>query len=155
YAALNSQAANPEADKITDTPKISGKRPEIVRTEDVPKEKAAPLQPAPRPPEKAQEAQEPQEELKPKATYKPGDLALAKPDPKPQNETAQGDAAQARPARPRTLAEAKARMQDSRLVGEKMKQDGGVRPRRMESTLDAQGSLFGAYDSAIVYAVQK
>jgi outer membrane biosynthesis protein TonB len=122
--------------------------------------------PAPPPAEKPQEAQEPQEarqareETKPKATYTPGDLAMAKPDPKPQKENAQGDVTEpqpaqpARPPRPRTVAEAKARMQDNRLVGEKMKQDGGVRNRRMETSLDVQGSLFGAYDLAVVLAVQ-
>jgi hypothetical protein len=154
YSALSSRAANPEADKVTDTPKISGKRPEIVRTEDVPMAKTFPLQPA-APPQKTQEAQEPQEELKPKATIKRGDLALAKPDPNPnrQNDT-QGDATQVRPPRPRTLAEAKARMQNNRLVGEKMKQEGGVKLRAVESSLDVRGTLFGAYDAAIVAAVQ-
>jgi hypothetical protein len=168
YSALNSQAANPDSDKETDTPKITGKRPEIVRTQDVPREQPLPLQPAaapaPRPVEKPQESQEPQErqeakqELKPKATYTPGDLASAKPDLKPQNEQAPGDASEAqptRPARPRTLAEAKARMQTDRLIGEKMKQEGGVKNRRMESSLDAQGTLFGAYDLAVVLAVQR
>ena len=47
YSDRNSLAANPEAAKITDMPKIDGKRPEVVRTVDVPREKFVPLQPAP------------------------------------------------------------------------------------------------------------
>ena len=49
YSDKNSLAANPEADKITETPKIDGKQTEVPKTEDVPREKFTPLQPvAPR-----------------------------------------------------------------------------------------------------------
>ena len=49
YSDKNSQAANPDADKETDIPKITGKQTQIVKTEDVPRTKAFPLQPAPVP----------------------------------------------------------------------------------------------------------
>ena len=41
YSSKNSRAANPEPDKITETPKIDGKRPEVVKTEDTAREKAS------------------------------------------------------------------------------------------------------------------
>src|ERR1035437_2323902 len=46
YSDKNSRAANPEPDKITETPKIDGKQTEVVKTEEVPREKFAPLQPS-------------------------------------------------------------------------------------------------------------
>lgn len=49
YSDRNSLAANPDATKITDIPKIDGKQTEIVRTEDVPRERPVALQPAPLP----------------------------------------------------------------------------------------------------------
>lgn len=54
-------------------------------------------------------------------------------------------------ARPRTITEAKARQ--SLLAGEKMKQDGGV-PRKGPVALDVKGMPFGAYDEALIMAVQ-
>ncbi|HEY5913870.1 MAG TPA: hypothetical protein VJA21_25050, partial [Verrucomicrobiae bacterium] len=58
YSDKNSKAANPEAEKETNIPKISGKQEQVVKTEDVPKEKPAekfvPLQPS-KPPEVAKE----------------------------------------------------------------------------------------------------
>src|SRR5207247_2133428 len=75
--------ANPEPDKETEIPKIDGKRPELVKTEDVPKENFVPLQPTPPP---LPQSKEPQEEVKSATTYKPGDLTMAKPDPNPQKD---------------------------------------------------------------------
>ena len=46
YSDKNSRAANPDADKITEIPKIDGKHPEIVKTEDIERPKFTPLQPA-------------------------------------------------------------------------------------------------------------
>ncbi len=54
-------------------------------------------------------------------------------------------------ARPRTITEAKARQ--SLLAGDKMKQDGGV-PRKGPVSLDVKGVPFGAYDEALIMAVQ-
>src|SRR5580765_5614087 len=51
YSDKNSKAANPEPDANTDAPKIEGKQTQVVKTEDVPRTKMFPLQPAvPAPP---------------------------------------------------------------------------------------------------------
>jgi hypothetical protein len=147
YSDKNSRAANPQADKITEIPKIDGKQTEVVKTETVPREKFTPLQPS-RPVQKPQEAQP---EVKPKPAYTPGDLTLAKPSPTPRKED--GDANEAKPPRPRTIKEALARQQDSRLPGEKMKQDGGVRHRAIDPGFDVKQTPFGDYDRALIDAI--
>ncbi len=79
------------------------------------------------------------------------------PDPEPQPQTAQtpptetGKESPAPRARPRTITEAKARQ--SLLAGEKMKQEGGVN-RKGPVSLDVKGVPFGAYDEALIMAVQ-
>jgi outer membrane biosynthesis protein TonB len=149
YSDKNSRAANPEPDKITEIPKIDGKQTEVVKTETIPHEKFTPLQPS-RP---AQQPQEPQPEIKPKPAYTPGDLTLAKPSPTPR--TTEGDASEAKPPRPRTIREALAQQQDSRLPGEKMKQEGGVQRRHEQFSLDTKATPFGAYDAALVDAISQ
>jgi hypothetical protein len=152
YSNQNSKAANKESDQDTNTPKIDGQRPELVKTEDVPREKFTPLQPTPppAPPVPAPKVKEPQEEAKPAPTYKPGDLTLAKPDPEPPKK-AEGEA---KHQRPKTVQEAKARLQQlNQLPGRKMKEDGGVRRLAIDS-LDAKASPFGDYDWGLVQAIQ-
>jgi outer membrane biosynthesis protein TonB len=145
YSDKNSKAANPEPDANTEVPKIEGKQTQVVKTEDVPRTKAFPLQPAlPAPP-----TPQPEPEAKPKATYAPGDLAMAKSDKTEQKN--EGDAPL---PKPRTVAEAKARLQNNQLAGEKMKQEGGVKDRHVTSSLDVMSTPFGAYDAAIIAAVQ-
>ena len=149
YSDKNSRAANPEADKITEVPKIDGTQTEVAKTEDVPREKFTPLQPSP----PAQPAQEAPPEIKPKPAYTPGDLTMAKPSPTPR--TADGDANEAKPARPRTIRQALAQLQNSRPPGEKMKQEGGVRRRHEIASLDTKATPFGAYDAALVDAISQ
>jgi outer membrane biosynthesis protein TonB len=149
YSDKNSRAANPEAEKATEIPKIAGTQTEVPKTEDVPREKFTPLQPA-RP---AQPAQEAQPEIKPKPAYTPGDLTMAKPSPMPR--PTEGEAQEAKPERPRTIKEALARLQDSRLPGQKMKQEGGVSRRQELASLDTKATPFGAYDAALVEAVSQ
>ena len=149
YSDKNSRAANPEADKITEVPRITGRQDQVPRTEDIPREKFAPLQPS-RPVEPPQEAQV---EAKPKPAYTPGDLTLAKPSPTPRKED--GDANEAKPARPRTIREALAQLQDNRLPGEKMRQDGGVSRHNRVASLDTKATPFGAYDAALVEAISQ
>jgi outer membrane biosynthesis protein TonB len=146
YSDKNSRAANPEPDKLTNIPKISGKQPDVPKTEDVPREKFTPLQPA-RPVQPAQEAQE---ELKPKPAQPPGDLVMAKPEPKPRPDNGQDTE-----ARPRTLKEALARQQNNQIPGEKMKQEGGVQRRHEMASLDTKATPFGAYDAALVEAISQ
>jgi hypothetical protein len=146
YSDKNSRAANPEPDKNTAIPKISGKQIEVPKTEDVPREKFTPLQPA-RPVQPAQEAQP---ELKPKPAQPPGDLVMAKPEPKPRLDDGQDTQ-----SRPRTLKEALARQQNNQLPGEKMKQDGGVQRRHEMASLDTKATPFGAYDAELVRAISQ
>ncbi len=147
YAAQSTRASNPDP-SVTDVPKISGTQERITRTEDTPLSKAQPLQPAP-PTPKPQPAEP---EAKPKPTLRPGDLTMAKPDDEPRK--TEGDAPK---PKPKTVAEAKARLGQQRLAtaSERSKQDGGVRERNIASSLDAIGSPFGAYDAVIVAAIQE
>jgi outer membrane biosynthesis protein TonB len=172
YSDKNSRAANPTADKITETPKIDGKHPELVKTEDVARPKFTPLQPSP-PPEPPKETQPPpppqppkerkppppeppkeaQAEAKPKPAYTPGDLTLAKPSPTPS--PTEGDANEVKHERPRTVNQALAQLQQSQLPGEKMQQDGGVTRHHELASLDTKATPFGAYDSALVRAISQ
>ncbi len=67
YSDKNALAANPDADKITDKPKIDGKHPELVKTEDIERPKFTPLKPSPppEPPKETQPPPEPPKETKP------------------------------------------------------------------------------------------
>jgi hypothetical protein len=146
YSNKSSVAANPKPSD-SDVPKIDGKQTEMVKTEDVPRQKAFPLNPTPPPQEKAKEEQP---ETKPKPTFTQGDLALAKPEEMERKNDGQADE-----VRPRTIKEAMARLPTgSQLPGQKMKQKGGV-AHRGNVTLDVQGSPFGDYDARLIYAVQK
>ncbi|HWX18939.1 MAG TPA: hypothetical protein VN578_03430 [Candidatus Binatia bacterium] len=146
YSDKNSRAANPDADKETDIPKITGTQQEMAKTENVPRPKFSPLQPtAP-----ADQAPKEQEEMKAKPALEPGDLTLTKPDPTPKK-----DEGEAPHARPRTIQEARARMPDEHLAGQKMKQEGGVRHRLELASLDAKATAFGAYDYSLIEAIQQ
>lgn len=149
YSDKNAHAANPDADKITDVPRITGRQTQVPRTEDIPRPKFVPLQPAPA----AQTPQEAQPEVRPKPADTPGDLVLAKPSPTPR--LTDGDAATAQPARPRTLREARARLAEPRAAGEMMKQEGGVSRRHAIASLDTRATPFGAYDAALVAAISQ
>lgn len=155
YSAQNSRAANPKADKETNVPKIDGTRTEVVRTETVRPSVAKLLQPAapPKAPEPlVQRALEPAAPALPKPTLAPGDLTMVKPA-----EATRQTTGQAEHERPRTIKEALARLNPSEytgLTGEKMKQDGGVKRVDLRSSLDVRATPFGAYDAAIVAAVQ-
>jgi hypothetical protein len=148
YSDKNSVAANPKPDDA-EVPKIDGKQTDMVKTEDVPRTKAFPLNPTPAnpPPVEIDKDEHPEAKLKP--TYTPGDLALAKPADKDRKDDGQSDQ-----VRPRTLKEARAQLPaGSQLPGPKMKQKGGV-PHRGNVSLDVQGSPFGDYDARLIYAVQ-
>lgn len=150
YSDKNSRAANPDANKDTDTPRITGTQKEVVKTEDVPREKNVPLQPAP-PPPLVPAAKVAQEEAKPKPAYTPGDLTMAKPEPALRTDTGQ----ETHP-RPRTIQEALAQRQAAhRLPSEKMNQEGGVRRHLEISSLDARATPFGIYDAALVAAISQ
>ena len=149
YSSMNSEAANPDVDKESDLPKITGEQRHVIKTEDAPRNKPVPLQPAPAPPPAPQEP-ETKEEPKPKPAEPKGDLAMAKPEPKPieQKEPAKPH------TKPRTVREALARLPDNVLAGQKMKQEGGVRRKLQTSLFDTQASPLGAYDRALIDAIQ-
>ena len=145
YSDKNSVAANPDADKITNVPKLDGKQEEMVKTEDVPREKFVPLQPA-RP--ATPKANEPQPQQQAKSSQLPGDMTMAKPDLVPKKGEGQDEH-----TRPRTLREALARQPEKRLPGQKMKQEGGVRPRLEIASFDTKATPVGTYDAALVDAI--
>jgi outer membrane biosynthesis protein TonB len=149
YADVNTRAAQPDPAEDTGTPKISGQQERETRTEDTKLSRALPLQPAP---PKAAPAERDEPEEKPKPAIAPGSLTMAKPQDSPRNADGQAE----RP-KPRTVAEAKARLAQQRTTtaGEKSRQDGAVRQRNIVTTLDALGTQFGAYDAAIVAAIQE
>jgi hypothetical protein len=145
YSNKNSRAANEQADQETATPKIEGKRPDLAKTEDVPREKFTPLQPVPPVPK----AKEPQEEAKAVTTYKPGDLTMTKPDLNPKK-----DEGREKQSRPKTVQEAKARLQENQLAGQKMKLEGGV-SLHSKNSVDAKATPFGEYDYFLVMAISQ
>jgi outer membrane biosynthesis protein TonB len=147
YSSLNSQAANPDIDKESNLPKITGEQKHVPKTEDVARNKPVPLQPAP---PLAPPAKEAQEEERPKAAQPPGDLAMAKPDHNPPKD--QGEAPH---ERPRTIREALARQQNNQLVGQKMKQEGGVQRRLDTSLFDTAATPYGAYDRYLIDAISQ
>jgi outer membrane biosynthesis protein TonB len=157
YSSANTLAANPDVDKDSNLPKINGEQVHEIKTEDVPRNKPVPLQPAPavaQPAEKPQEEDKPKPTQPPKPAQPPGDLAMARPDPKPQPKP-ETETVEKPHVRPRTIQEALARLpQDSRIVGQKMKQEGGVNRRLQTSLFDAQASPLGRYDSYLIDAIK-
>jgi len=148
YSNKNAVAANPEANRDADMPKITGTQKQVIKTETAPREKYVPLQPSPPPAPKAAQAQE---EAKPKPAQPPGDLAMAKPEPTLRKD--EGSEAQ---ARPRTLEEARARQQQKNpVLGEKMNMDGGVTRHRQFASLDTKETPFGDYDAELVEAISQ
>jgi hypothetical protein len=150
YSDKNSKAANPEADKETDVPKINGTQEHVVKTVDTPRVEYKPLQPVlPALPAKQELEEIKAAPVKPQAQT-PGDLAMAKPP-----EIARSDTGQAQKPRPRQgVREALARQNPASMIpGAKMKQDGGVRTRLELSSVDARATPGGAYDAALIAAV--
>ena len=134
YSDKNSRAANPEADRDTGAPKLNGKQTDVPKAEDVPRQDFNKLQPAPRP----------QAESQPEVALNAGDLVMGRSQDLRPQET----------PRPRTLNQARA-LQPDRFPGPQMKQEGGVRRRAFMASLDVKATSFGAYDAAVVEAVQQ
>jgi outer membrane biosynthesis protein TonB len=133
YSTANSQAANPDAEVDTGVPKIDGSQDKVMRTVENLRPQVEPLQPAPAPPEPAPEPAP--------APAQPGDLAFVRPDP-------------SEPPRKRPTRVSQVRPEGSMLAGQRMRQDGGVQ-RRGRVSLDAKATPFGAYDAAIIAAIQQ
>ena len=145
YSSQNSHAANPDMSKETDKPKLNGKQTDAPKAEEVPRMDFSKLQPTP--PAQQAEPQKPQQP-QPQLAINTGDLTLGKPQKSQQPPQEQQQ------PRPRTINEALAR-QASKLPAVQMRQDGGVQNRRLTASFDAIGTPFGAYDEAIVEAIQQ
>jgi outer membrane biosynthesis protein TonB len=154
YSDKNSIAANPDADKESDTPKITGTQTDVPKTQDVPRNKEfTTLQPSP---PQVQQAPQEQEEQKPKPTELPGDLTMAKPGPTAKREEQPPKVDRPAPTpKPRTVKEALARKNLQDIPGQKSKQEGGVKRRLELSSFDAKATPFGAYDAAMVEAISQ
>src|SRR6266516_637438 len=141
YSKFNSLAANPDVSIDSEKPKLDGTQDKVPKVEDAlrptPPQPLTPMKPEPQPPKTEPES---------KPDQPPGDLALAKPpDKKPKEEE--------KPPRPRTLAEV--RPTESLILGKKMKEEGGAKRHGKISAFDAQGTTIGAYDWALIAAVQQ
>lgn len=181
YSSRNSTAANPDPVKETEVPKIDGKQTRMTKTLEMARLQPAPVpkpKPVPDTPQPAPEIPKPLQptvaeakpEVKPQPAVakeevtpgpKPGesDIAMVQPKPAGAPLAAQPSAPVTPPAspeprvRPRTIAAALA--QKGMLAGEKSKQEGGVKRRAMMSSLDVKATPFGAYDAAIIAAIQQ
>lgn len=183
YSTANTLAGNPTPPKAgARDPFIDGWRENVPRTMDVPRPAPKPevaatppppaeaeRRPAPEAPRKEQQAQVAQNKVeeKPEAGLKPGEMQMAKANPNARVERPQPQPAQ-RPQSPRETQEAQpaspsrkyrrvaeAREAKGILVGEKMKQEGGVPRFQLESSLDVKASPFADYDAQLIYAVQQ
>lgn len=132
YSDKNSRAANPEADRESDQPKLKGQQTDVPKTEDAKRPDFNKLQPAPAP--RPAESQ-------PKPVL--GDLTLLRP---------QDLQRQPPQERPRTLKEVQTQP-PNRMPGVQMRQEGGVHRQQIVPSLDAKATPFGAYDRAFIEAV--
>lgn len=146
YSDKNSRAANPDADKDSNQPKLNGKQKEVPKTETV--TRPVKSNPAPPTPPQSPSEDKPAETQTAAASVR-GDTEKSKPadtlhpDPKPPT-----------PERPRTLQQARA-LQPNQMAGLQQQQDGGVRQRNFTSSLDALSTSFGGYDRAVIEAISQ
>ena len=176
YSDNSSVAANPEPEplKLTEKPKLDGSQDQVIRLADNQRSQPAPpTPPAPPEPPAVQVQPEPKPPsppipdpapTKPEEAPKIGELALTTPSPPltPQTPPLSAPATPPNPntpppskrvPRPRTLAQAIE--QNPKLRGEKFKQAGGVKKRSVTVALDVRASLFGAYDRAVIQAIEE
>lgn len=146
YSDKNSVAANPNPpEKDTGVPKIDGTQTDMIRTEDV----LHPRKDKPQPVAERAPQSQPDEHAAPRTPVPIGDLAMANPELNPRQDTGTAEK-----ARPRTISEALARQPENNLVGRKMRTDGGVSRTRLDAGFDVMATPFGAYDQALIDAVQ-
>lgn len=143
YSAKNSRAANPDADKNSNQPKLTGKQTDVPKVRDAPRTPVTKPQPAPEPPSPQKEQQPPSP---PKPVEQPGEMKLAKLDTSPEKKPT--------PEKPRTLKEARA--QSSQLRPSiAMQQEGGTPRRALLPSFDSKSTAFGEYDAKIVEAISQ
>ncbi|MDD5139045.1 MAG: hypothetical protein PHY43_02155 [Verrucomicrobiales bacterium] len=139
YSSKNSRAANPEADRDLNQPKLEGKQSDVPKTKDVPRTPNSKPQPAPEPQSKKEE-----QPAQPKPVEQPGNMKLAKLDISREEKTPA-------PEKPRTLKEALA--QSKLRPSMAMHQEGGMRRTSLVPSLDAKATPFGEYDRKFIDAV--
>jgi hypothetical protein len=141
YSDKNSRAANLDAGKDLNQPKLTGKQKDVPETRDIPRmpnTKPTPPAPQPSPQKQAQPAQ-------PKPTELTGNTRLAKLETSPEK-------TEDKPERPRTLKEAYAQ-QPTLRPSIAMNQDGGVQRRAIVPSNDVKLTGFGEYDKRFYDAV--
>ncbi|MBI2948882.1 MAG: hypothetical protein HYY23_14675 [Verrucomicrobia bacterium] len=164
YSTRNSLAGNPDTRIDSAVPKISGAQDRVPSTMTKPRSEPMPLQPAPSvartaeapPPEsKPNETPRQESQAETKSAPRPGDLAMARPADRPvlTPKPSFSDAAESAPNRPKPRRLAQVRNQQSGLVSEKMKQEGGMRRYSIEG-LNVKATPFASYDQAIIEAIQ-
>ena len=150
YSSKNAKAQNPEQASPKDVPKLDGKQTQIVRLEDNPKPLPFPLQPAVKPQPEPETLQP-----KPKGGEKIGDLALKKDaNPKPPSEGVVDVGNGESPSPKKFLKISEAKAAKGLLVGQQMKQDGGV-DRRGKIAFDVKATDYGDYDAAFIAAIEQ
>jgi len=138
YSSKNSRAAQTEASRDANQPKLNGKQTDVPKTKDVPRTPNTKAQPTP-------ETQHSPEKLAAmKSLLQAGDLKLAKLETSPEK----NDSTQ---ERPRTLNEARAQQHLSPSMA--MQQEGGTRRMAIVPSLDARATPFGDYDKKFIEAV--
>jgi outer membrane biosynthesis protein TonB len=146
YSDKNTQAANPDAAKNSNQPKLDGKQKDIPKTETVPKltklAPAPPQTPSPKSPPAKTES----------SSIALGDRKLAEVETNQPTEKPAEKPTPEQKQRPRTLKEAR---QQQHLPGETMQQDGGVLRTKLVASFDTKATAFGAYDAAIFAAIQQ
>jgi outer membrane biosynthesis protein TonB len=141
YSNKSSQAANPDASRDSNQPKLNGKQTDVPKTRDVPRTPNTKVQPAPQP----QPPSQVQMPAPPKSMLEAGDIKLAQLETSPEkNDTT--------PERPRTLNQAHAQ-QAAQMPSLAMQQDGGTRRMALVPSLDAKLTPFGDYDKKFIEAV--
>jgi hypothetical protein len=182
YGSVDSRAANRDTSRNLAQPDLDGTQDRVRKTMDTQRaSRAQPLQPAPVVPQQPESGQSP-ETVKPQPVVAKAASPAVEPAPPPAPSDppqAPGETlmARARPmssaappvtvaptegvagarSRPRTVAAALAQRQlnpNSALVGERMKQAGGVKRFSIGSTLDVAASPLGSYDAEFIAAVQ-
>ncbi len=181
YSTANTVAANPDPPKVEQlVPRIDGQREDTLKTFDTTQPSPTPPPPTPKESVEATAPPAPPVEERPKVVARTpqktveaaapptGETQLAKADPKtltpdlrerlepkPQQEEQREQPAQeaVKPRRPKTLAEVRA--SKGALVGERMKQEGGVHRPALQSSLNVKASPLGDYNYRMVLAVQE
>ncbi|MCX8108103.1 MAG: energy transducer TonB [Verrucomicrobiae bacterium] len=176
YSPFNSLAANPDTSRDLGKPKLDGTQDKVLKTKDTirPVTPAQPLQPSQSSSGESQVSQTAPERLeqiprttpvqRAEASRPVGETLMASATPiAPKVESSNlgpaevGTTNASRP-RYRRVADALAARQlnpYSALIGEKYKQDGGVKRYSISSSMDVRASPFGSYDARFIAAVQQ